>query len=55
MYQNDLTASQWEIIKEKVNHQRKHEYELRGIFNAIFYILQTGCQWRYLPKDFAPW
>ena len=23
--------------------------------NAIFYLLKTGCQWRMLPKDFAPW
>ena len=22
--------------------------------DAIFYILRTGCQWRYLPKDFPP-
>ncbi len=23
--------------------------------DAIFYIVKTGCQWRMLPKDFAPW
>jgi transposase len=23
--------------------------------NAIFYIAQTGCQWRLLPKDFPPY
>ena len=23
--------------------------------NAIFYVLKTGCQWRYLPKDYPPW
>jgi putative transposase len=22
--------------------------------DAIFYLLRTGCQWRYLPKDFPP-
>jgi len=22
--------------------------------DAIFYILRTGCQWRYLPKDLPP-
>jgi putative transposase len=27
---------------------------LRAVVNAIFYILRTGCQWRYLPKDFPP-
>jgi putative transposase len=23
--------------------------------DAIFYILRTGCPWRYLPSDFPPW
>ncbi len=27
----------------------------REILNAIFYILRTGCQWRYLPQEFPPW
>ena len=25
---------------------------LRRVVNAIFYLLQAGCQWRMLPKDF---
>ena len=27
---------------------------MRIVFDAIFYIAQTGCQWRMLPKDFPP-
>jgi putative transposase len=27
---------------------------MRDVVDAIFYILRTGCQWRYLPKDFPP-
>src|SRR5215468_9056855 len=27
---------------------------MRAVLNAIFYIAQTGCQWRMLPKDFPP-
>ena len=23
--------------------------------NAIFYVLRTGCPWRYLPSNFSPW
>ena len=30
-------------------------YELREIINAILYVVKTGCQWRMLPGDFAPW
>jgi transposase len=22
--------------------------------NAVFYLLQAGCQWRMLPRDFPP-
>ena len=31
---------------------RPRTHELREIINAIFYLNKTGCQWRYLPKDF---
>jgi putative transposase len=27
---------------------------MRDVMDAIFYLLRTGCQWRYLPKDFPP-
>jgi putative transposase len=27
---------------------------MRDVLDAIFYVLRTGCQWRYLPKDFPP-
>jgi transposase len=30
-------------------------HTLREIFDAIFYILRSGCAWRLLPHDFPPW
>jgi transposase len=27
---------------------------MRDVVDAIFYLVRTGCQWRYLPKDFPP-
>jgi transposase len=27
---------------------------MRAVMNGVMYILSTGCQWRYLPKDFSP-
>jgi putative transposase len=27
---------------------------MRDVVDAIFYILRSGCQWRYLPGDFPP-
>jgi len=34
---------------------RPRSHSLRAILNAIFYVLRTGCPWRYLPRDFPPW
>jgi putative transposase len=28
---------------------------LRAILDAVFYVLKSGCPWRLLPRDFAPW
>ena len=27
---------------------------MRDVLDAIFYLTRTGCQWRFLPKDFPP-
>jgi putative transposase len=31
---------------------RPQQLGLRAILNAIFYLVRTGCQWRYLPHEF---
>jgi putative transposase len=28
---------------------------LRRILDAIFYLVRTGCAWRYLPSNYPPW
>ncbi len=33
----------------------QHIYDLREVVNAIGYVAKTGCQWRFLPKDFPSW
>jgi putative transposase len=33
---------------------RPAKVDYHEIWNAIFYIDRTGCQWRYLPHDFPP-
>ena len=30
-------------------------YDNRLILDAIFYVLRSGCQWRMVPHDLAPW
>jgi len=56
MYQTDLTKTEWKYITKVLNLQeRKRKYDLRMIWNAIFYLVKTGCQWRMLPLDFPKW
>ena len=54
-YSTDLTDGQWNLINGILNDKRKRKHSLREIFNAIFYLLKTGCQWRMLPIGFPKW
>ena len=56
-YPSDLTGFQWSLIKPHLPVYpggRPRKTDLRDVVDAIFYILRTGCRWRYLPKDFPP-
>jgi len=33
---------------------RKRQVVEREVVNGIMYVLSTGCQWRYVPKDLPP-
>jgi putative transposase len=54
-YSTDLNDLQWQVIENIQNDKRVRSHSLRSIWNAIFYITKTGCQWRMLPKDYPPW
>jgi putative transposase len=54
-YSTDLSDSQWNAILDILQDFRKRKHSLREIFNAIFYLLKTGCQWRLLPHSFPSW
>jgi transposase len=56
-YPSDVTDEQWALIESHLPVYpggRPRTTDLRDVVDAIFYILRTGCQWRYLPKDFPP-
>ena len=38
----------------EIRRGRPRTTDLRAVVNAVFYIAQTDCQWRLLPKDFSP-
>jgi putative transposase len=59
-YLTDLTTQEWNqiagyFVVSYAKGGRPAKYEKKELLNAIFYILRTGCQWRYLPHDFPPW
>jgi len=54
-YPTNVSDSQWQIILKYLDVNRNRKYDLREIVNAILYLVKTGCQWRMLPADFAPW
>jgi putative transposase len=57
-YPSDVTDAQWALIAHRLppapTRGRPRKTDMRDVVNAIFYISRTGCQWRYLPKDFPP-
>jgi transposase len=55
-YPTDLSDNQWQFIKNTLQlAERKRKHNLRSIWNAIHYLVKTGCQWRMLPLNFAKW
>ena len=54
-YQTNLTDARWQIIAEFIEDGRKRRSSLRSVVDAILYLVKTGCQWRYLPKDYPKW
>jgi putative transposase len=58
-YTHDLTDAEWQLIQycfpKPARTGRPREHTFRELLNAMFYVVRTACQWRNLPKDFAPW
>ena len=54
-YSTDLNDLQWQFIEKIQKDKRVRKHSLRSIWNAVFYIVKSGCQWRMLPYDYPPW
>jgi transposase len=57
-YPSDVTDEEWAHVEPLIpparRGGRKREANMREVFNGILYVLSTGCQWRYIPKDLPP-
>ncbi len=58
-YPTDLSDAQWARLQSYLPipkaERRLRTHSLRDVFDAIFYVLKSGCHWRLLPHDFPPW
>jgi len=54
-YPSDLTDAEWALVEPLIPPGKrgggKRRVNMREVVNGVMYILSTGCQWRYLPKD----
>src|SRR3954467_15351623 len=57
-YPSDVSDAEWEFLAPYLALMREdapqREYPLRGVFDALRYVVKTGCQWDMLPHDFPP-
>lgn len=57
-YPSDLTDAEWQHIEPLIPPAKrgggKRRANMREVVNGVMYILSTGCQWRYIPKDLPP-
>ncbi len=58
-YASDTTDEEWAVIEPLLPPAnevgRPRTTSLRSVVDALFFIAQSGCQWRMLPKDFPPY
>lgn len=57
-YPSDMTDGEWARLEPLIPAAkpggRPRTTNMREAINAIFYLLRTGCPWRYLPRDGFP-
>ena len=57
-YPSDLTDAEWQHIAPLIPRAKrgggKRRVNMREVVNGVMYVLSTGCQWRYIPKDLPP-
>ena len=61
-YPSDVSDAEWALLEPLLSgpprqdgHGRPVRVDRREVVNAIFYMLRTGCQWRYLSQELPKW
>ena len=57
-YGSDVSDEEWALLEPHLPAPcltgRPRAWPMREIVNAIFYVLRSGCAWRFLPDSFPP-
>ena len=58
-YPSDVSDEEWALVVPYLvlmdEEAPQREYPLREMFNALRYVVRSGCAWRMLPHDLPPW
>src|SRR5262245_44735956 len=58
-YPSDVSDEEWAFAAPYLTLMRQdapqRQHPLRGVFDALRWLVKTGAQWRHLPGDFPPW
>ena len=61
-YPSDLSDAEWVLLEPLIPPPKsggpkggRPAVPRRDVVDAIMYLIRTGCSWRQLPADFAPW
>lgn len=58
-YPTDVSDAEWEFLLPYLTLMREdvpqRSHDMREVFNAIRYLVKSGCHWRMLPHDFPEW
>jgi transposase len=58
-FPSDVSDAEWEFVLPYLcllpEDAGQREHNLRDVFDALRWLVRSGAQWRYIPKDFPPW
>lgn len=58
-YPTDVSDAEWAFVAPYLALVREgagqRVHDLRSVFNAVRWLVKSGCQWRMMPREFPPW
>ena len=59
VYPSDVNDAEWALLAPLIPTSKPwgcpRSSDMRRITNGVFYVLRSGCAWRYLPREYGAW